>query len=256
MALVIHQWPKKDLFFSKCSIPVKLLITLNHSVHVLFWREKTLSDFCMKLYERLLFSRDSWAPSHCSSLGIYSQMSDDTSRCISMSATQVSYSSAKASLHLLNVLRKALYPFFRSQCLYVESLMYWYVGFSDEQIWNNLIFLLFIVYTVHYTLHRKHIEKCYLLMIFTFSLNTHSLINSGMREKMNTRKKYMRKYVSKHEQDLLNTNQIFFNERFIVKKEKNVVMLYYSYVYMIKSKAKTFNLRYWGLFRHLSACWM
>lgn len=103
-----------------------------HSV----FKGKNTFWFSMKFYERLLFSCDSWIPSHSSYLGIYSQMSDDTSRCVSMSATQASYSSAKAPFHLLNVpfvvyCRKAIYPFFRSQYLYTEWLKYWYVGLSN-----------------------------------------------------------------------------------------------------------------------------
>lgn len=133
-------------FFSpKCRVQMMSLITLNHSVHVLFLREKNTFWFSRKLNERLLFSRDSWTPSHGNYLGIYSQMSDDTSRCMSITVTQVSYSSAKAPFHLLNVpfvvyCRKAIYPFFRSQYLYMEWLTDWHVGLSNEQIRNNLIF--------------------------------------------------------------------------------------------------------------------
>lgn len=147
-----------------------LLITLNHSVHVLFLREKNTFWFSRKFNERLLFSRDSWTPSHGNYLGIYSQMSDDTSRCASITVTQMSYSSAKAPFHLLNVpfvvhCRKAIYPFFRSQYLYTEWLIDWYVGLRNEQIRNNLIFFfhlgccsLFTMYII-YTIQGKHIVR-------------------------------------------------------------------------------------------------
>lgn len=128
--------------------------------------------FSMKFYERLLFSGDSWTPSHGSYLGIYSQMSDDTSRCVSMSVTQVSYSSAKAPFHLLNVpfvvyCRKAIYPCLRSQYLYTEWLT---TGMLDlainrsEITWVVVFFFylgccsLFTLYIL-YTIQGKHMVR-------------------------------------------------------------------------------------------------
>lgn len=59
-------------------------------------------------------------------------MSDDTSRCIGMSAAQVAHSSAKASLHVGNVLRKAIELFFFPQRS-VESRMYQALQLTNQK---------------------------------------------------------------------------------------------------------------------------